>query len=186
MSTNPRTIERRLISKYFRQGLLGEAIDQTDYCPVSIPGVDFDETAAADTTPFTPAQVRDQVGFIELRLREVDSWDGAATSGVDASGARVSTVYTLTRCRFVIKVPGGIDDREGELERREERLRELFVGLDIVHAGPPKLHLRQLPSKYRPKVWADTDNGSWRRRILDIQIRRRERRTHAGVQGVTL
>ncbi len=185
MSTVPKTIERQILAKYFREGFLGPLTDQTDFSPVAIPGIDFDETVAALTAPFTPDQVRDLVGFVELSLREIDSWDGETTSGVTAAGDIVSRTYTLTRCRFEIRIPGAIEDVEEQLERREEKLRELFIGVRIVHDGPPALFFRQL-AIFPPTVWSDTDDGDWRRRVLDIPIRRSERRTHAGVQEVVV
>lgn len=180
--TTSSTIQRRLMSRRFREGFLGPAFDDRTYCPVAVPGVDFDASDASLTAPFTPAEVRDQVGYVSLHVRELDAAPGGPVSGLDGSGKPVTTVYVKSRLRFVIRVPGSADLKT--TETYDERIRDLFVGLRMPYQGPPRFLLRQSPVQDPPLVWTDADDGDWRRRALDINIRREELRTLAGVQEV--
>lgn len=171
------TIERRLISNYIRKGFLGEGLDSTLLCPIKIPGVSFDRRRAEDVAPFTPEEVESTVGFIELNLSEVDSWDGLTTSGPEGS-----TFYTLMRCRATIRVPGRSASR---IEDYVQRIKDLTTGLRIVYDGPPKIYIRNL-AKFPPRPAGNFDDGDWRRREIDFFFRRHERRAHAGVQEVAI
>lgn len=175
------TIERLLLSRRLR--------DYWTRSPVSTPGVSFKPERTADVSPFTPAQVRDSVGYVEMSLHRVDSWQNDATSGIATVSPGVerpvSSLYTLTRARFTIRLPGKVGAREQLLETYSDDLRNLFLGLRIVHAGPPKVILRQLVTD-PPRVWRDTDDGDWRRRDIDFPVRRWERREHVGVLEVAI
>jgi hypothetical protein len=175
------TIERRLLSRRLR--------DYWTRSPVAIPGVSFHYETASDVSPFTVSQVRASTGYVELTLHPVDTFQNDATSGLaqvaPGTERQVSSIYTVTRARFTIRLPGGVSAREQLLETYTDDLRSLFLGLRIVHPGPPKVILRQLPTD-PPRVWRDTDDGDWRRRDLDVLIRRWERREHAGVLEVAI
>lgn len=181
----PETVERRLLVKHVRTELLGPLFDQTEHFPVAIPGVSFDETKAADVAPFTVAQVRDDVGFADLYLREVDTFDSNASSGVNAAGVMETSRLTSTRCRFILAVPGRRADVQAKLEDHTETILQLMTGLVIHHDGPPEITLRQL-TRDPPRVWEDNDSGDWRRRTVDVLIERRYRRIHQGLTEVTI
>lgn len=178
------TLERRALSTYFRRGFLGPAYDQTDLCPVGIPGISFNPEEADDVAPFTVTQVRDTVGYVTLTLREVDAFQGDVAGGlVNLSGVETMTSvwYTLTRCRFSIRTPGRSD--QSLAETYQEKILELFLGLSILESGPPEIHLRQL-TRYPPRLWGDSYDSTWNERLIDVIVRRRERRAHAGAQEV--
>lgn len=177
---SPQTLERQAVGKIFREGFLGPSATDTDFCPVAVPGVSFDETDAASTTPFTPAQVRDEVGFVELTFRQVDSFDSEVTSGVIPNGDFVAGEYTLTRLRFSILVPKAITGVLALVEKYQDHIYTIFRGIRFVLDGPPKVTVRQL-SKHAPRLWSDSDEGDWHRRTIDIIIRRHNRRIHAGL-----
>lgn len=178
------TLARRALGTYLRVGFLGPALDDTTYCPVAIPHLSFDPEMASDVAPFTVAQVRDQVGYVTLTLSEIDSWQAPTTSGVVVIGGvptQTSSWYTLTRCRFAIRVPGTADT--SLVETYQDKILALFLGVTIHDSGPPDVMLRQL-AQYPPRVWGDSTESTWRKRVVDVPIRRRERRAHAGAQEV--
>lgn len=178
------TLERQVLGKYLRRSFLGPDYDQKTLCPVAIPQVSFDPTKADDVAPFTPTEVRDSVGYVSLTLHEIDAFQGDVAGGIATVGGvdRMTSVwYTLTRCRFAIRVPGPAP--HALTETYQEKLLELFLGLSILESGPPEIHLRQLV-QYPPRIWGDSHDSTWRERVLDIPIRRRERRAHAGAQEV--
>lgn len=191
----PETIARRLLGAYFLESWLGPAQDQKTYCPVAIQGVEFDYTKAEDVAPFTPEEVLGAgatpgVGYVYLRIFEIDNNPAGVTSGLEAVGSDtrfVQEYHRLLNLEFSIYVPSRSDPAIAE--RYACAIEELFQGLTIRPSGEAGVTLKSIRQHSRWPIRRRStiiDDGSLRTSFLDVRVEARERRPHAGSKEVSL
>lgn len=177
----PETVYRRLLANYFLEAWLD--------CPVALPGeVSFDAEDPDDVAPWTVQQVRETVGYVVLRFRELTRLDDGLTAtaaGPPGSERVVSGEYVQVALDFNVLIPSKADDATTTAEARRFEVERLFQGLAIYPEGTDVLSIRN-HARFPTVKREGADDGTWRRSYLTVQVQIRVRRSHAGVQEVAL
>lgn len=192
----PETVIRRLLGRYWLEAWMGPALDERLYCPARALGfageeASFSVDSADDVSPWTPSEVKTSVGYALLRLRELDRFDDGVTAGattIDSEDRIVSHEYRLYALDFELAVPSkpkGGADPIAIVEQRRAAIEAIFEGLSLLPEDQQVLSMRQL-GRYPTRRRGGSDDGTWRRAFLTVQIRARVRRIHAGPQEVAL
>lgn len=192
----PETIIRRLVGRVWLEAWLGSGLDERRFCPARLLGFTGEEASfaadsTADVAPWTPAEVRSSVGYALLRLRELDRFDDDLCAGsevIESVEVITSQEYVLYALDFELVLPSkpaaGVDPI-ALMEQRRAAIEEIFKGFSLLPNEGPVLSIRQL-ARYPTRRRGSTDDGTWRRAYLTVQIRARIRRIHAGLQEVAL
>lgn len=189
----PETVIRRLVGSYWLTAWMGAELDQKLFGPGRALGfsgreVSFSPEKAADVAPYSPTEVKASAGFTLLRFREVDRFSDEITSGVTVAGDVVTGEYVLHALDFEFAVPSKPKDGADAVEVTEARtweVEKLFRGLTIRPTDQPVLSIRNL-ARYPTLRRGGSDDGTWRRSYLTVQMLSRVRTINQGAKEVAL
>lgn len=181
----PEEIARKVAYRVFLDAWHGPGGAERRFSATAVAGLAFDPDAPDDTAPYTPEEVRTQVGYVRLQVDEIDAGGDGVSAG-EEGGKIVAGEEALLNLQFAIRIPSEAD--QVLAETYAAAAGDAFRGLYVEHQGPPWVSLRNIPSvhPHRRRDQSGRDDGPWRLSYLDVRLLRRTRNAHVGAQEVSI
>lgn len=168
---------RIAIVDHLRRSFLGDFYDQTDYCPIAPPLIQWDRSNPDDTDPFTPDEVLQDTGYLGLLLDERNREFAKELSGlmtISGSQRIVKSYYIYLEARHVLNVPGS--SPISKIERYADRVMETWSGTILTYHdefSDSDLKIIHWPGRFPDRVSEIGSTGDWIQQVVTITLRQR-------------
>lgn len=188
MSTPPETTARHLINRHWMDlwvGPTGLVKSHSAAVPAGLPGVpiSFDVRDPTHTAPWTPDEVRLQVGYVLASMREL-ARDTIAIAGLNPAGSALEVPEEIWwQVEFQVTVPRSATPSLAEGFAAE--LEALYRGVTLIDSATG-VSVRNLPGT-RPSAYRSGgigDQFAWM--FVDVFLRSEATRSLGGSVTITL